>query len=269
MTYSHTFYLSRSGCSLDSLPLLGWTFLSGQTQGKQKYYIYLYAGYTIIQDTKSSMYLLDFESSPSLLVKLLWDGFEIARTTTKPGLLKNLNFSTNLTGKLKTPGGILVFQVVVQVCFPCNFNNRQFDLFNKIPTLLKQLCKFYILWNWNYINNNKSNDLQDLNNTIQMIQDCQFLCLRNIHVLSNNIKLVYFFLWQSLAFVWLCLAFMETGVQRVGCSGDRNVVWNTLPIVCFSLGGQNTTQPEHCKMNTTHWTLKPEHWILNNAHCTH
>ena len=34
------------------------------------------------------MYLLDFESSLSLLVKLLWDGFEIAKTTTKPGLLK-------------------------------------------------------------------------------------------------------------------------------------------------------------------------------------
>ena len=107
-----------------------------------------------------------------------------------------------------------------------------------------------------------------------MIQDCQF-CVLGIYMfcpttsnwfISSNGNPWHLFT------VWLCLASRQTGVQRASCSGDRNVVWNTLPLVCFSLGGQNTAQPEHYKMNNEYWTLQSahtEHWILNIAHCTH
>ena len=56
--------------------------------------------------TESHMYLLDIKSNPSL----------IGQNNNREMSSIRLNLSTKTTWKLKTPGGILVFRLLVHVC---------------------------------------------------------------------------------------------------------------------------------------------------------
>ena len=98
--------LSRLGYSIGELQVFRPDIFCQAKQPGDKNLAYIYRQDMEILMTESHMYLPDIKSSPSLT----------SQNNNRKMSSVRLNVLTNTTWKLKTPGGILVFRVLVQVC---------------------------------------------------------------------------------------------------------------------------------------------------------